>query len=168
MALYGPAIFQVLANSVGRMEKNDINNGANYYPWSQHTITEKYGFGRGAAQANEDFKNNLFRVVMLRARNHLIKQKIANPGMTSEHDFEPAKVTVELTLYDQVIHPKGADDTDDYVIQQAILSDDQDYIELPDGRVIAQIKFNYAHLGCGSNSVKIEEVLEGELSEYGW
>ena len=169
MANYGPAIFQVLADSVGRMEKNDGSEGAHFYPWSQHTLYEKFEFVEGGSQANDDFKNNLFRVIMLRARNHLIRQILDDPTILDDpkkNRLKPASVKIELTLYDDTIHPEKA--PLNAVIQQAIKSDEQDYIELPDGQTIGEVIYNRAHLGCGSNSNKVEAALTGELAKYSW
>lgn len=162
MAKFGPAIFQFFANSTGRVEGGKKTN---YFPFTERELRE-IEFDPGGAQIVENFKNNLFRVVMLRARNNLIAQiEHDRDRQTGKKDFEPIVVNLEITLTETTIHPPKDIDQDEYVIQQSIKGDGQDFVEV-NGSPIAIINIDNDLLSCGSDVAKIEATLGNDLKEY--
>lgn len=168
MAKFGPGLFQFFANTV----KDEQDGSLSSFTDQEY---QNFGFVPGSEKVMETFKNNLFRLVMLRARNHLIakmKMGITNPNH--------AIVDIRLTLADEAIKHVNEIKLDEngkidyralfgsileiYIIRNQIWPEIFDDIGEPAAKIETR-EFSRP-MTCGSQSNAIECSLHQDLKSF--
>lgn len=95
MAKFGPAIFHFYAKSLG--EKNGSGKYVNSEDINRYTEEHLFAAPAAALESVKTFKDDLFKLVMLRARNELIAERLRRDDNENSND---CTVTIRINLKD--------------------------------------------------------------------